>query len=57
MLNIKELRKQFDEILNSLTEQDLLKWLEFAEQRENFQKLSKGEIVKLQVLAEEQKNK
>ncbi|MEY4906202.1 MAG: hypothetical protein RLZZ292_4017 [Bacteroidota bacterium] len=35
--------------MNSFTEQDLLKWLEFAEQRESFQKLSKGETVKLQV--------
>ena len=47
MLNLKELEKQFDEILDSFTEKDLKDWLDFAEQREILDKLQKGEIVTL----------
>ena len=47
MLNIKELEKQFDEILDSFTDKDLEDWLLFAEQREIQEKLQKGEVVTL----------
>lgn len=51
MLNIKELEKQFDEILNSFTDQDLKDWLKFAEQREILEKLHRGEVITLQLNA------
>lgn len=51
MLNIKELEKQFDEILNSFTDTDIKDWLEFAEQREIIDKLHRGEVVTLQLNA------
>jgi hypothetical protein len=41
MLNIKALEKQFDEILDSLTIQNVENWLAFAEQREIQSKLKK----------------
>lgn len=45
MLDILALEKQFDEILNSFTEKELKQWLSFAEEREMFEKLQKGDIV------------
>jgi hypothetical protein len=47
MLNIEELEKQFDSILNSFSKQDLDEWIAFAEERETLEKLSKGETVTL----------
>lgn len=34
MLDIKKLEKQFDEILNSFTKEDLEQWLAFADRRD-----------------------
>lgn len=45
MLNIKELEAKFDAFLEKQTKEDLLKWYEFAEQRELSEKLSNGEKV------------
>lgn len=47
MLNIKELEKQFDEILHSFSDKDLEEWLAFAELREQFAMLNKGHTVTL----------
>lgn len=49
MLNIAELEKQFDEILNAFTAKDLEEWLAFAEEREKLEKLHKGEMVTLKL--------
>ena len=45
MLDILALEKQFDGILFSFTEKELKQWLSFAEEREMFEKLQKGDIV------------
>lgn len=49
MLNIKDLENQFDNILNSFTKEDLSEWITFAEQRETFERLRKGETVTLKL--------
>ena len=35
MLNIKELEKQFDNILNSFSKKDLGEWIAFVEKKKN----------------------
>ena len=47
MLNIKELEKQFDEILASFSSQDVEDWLHFVAYRELEDKLQRGETVVL----------
>lgn len=47
MLNIKELEKQFDAILESFTSDKLRAWLAFAEQRELEERLQDGEEITL----------
>jgi len=39
MLDLKELERKFDEILYSLTKEDLENWLRFAEEREQKERL------------------
>lgn len=45
MLNIEELRKGFNSILDSLTDKDISEWLTFAEERERDERLKKGQKV------------
>lgn len=48
MLDIEKLEKQFDEILYSFSKEDLQRWLKFARQREERQRIEKfmqGEIL------------
>ena len=47
MLNIAELRKQFQEIRASINVKELQEWLDFAEERELADRLSQGEVVSL----------
>lgn len=47
MLNIKELEKQFDNILNSFSKEDLSEWIAFAEEKEVLERLKRGETVTL----------
>ncbi|WP_037314192.1 hypothetical protein [Salegentibacter sp. Hel_I_6] len=45
MLNIEELRKGFNSILDSLSDKDISEWLTFAEERERDERLKKGQKV------------
>ena len=49
MLNIVELEKQFDEILNAFTAKDLKEWMAFAEERETLEILGKDESSTLDI--------
>jgi|GEM_PF-1595927 len=48
MLDIEKLEKQFDEILYSFSKEDLQRWLKFAREREERQRIEqfiKGELL------------
>lgn len=47
MLNIEDLKKQFNEIRATLGVKELQEWLDFAEQKELEDKLAQGEAVSL----------
>jgi hypothetical protein len=47
MLNITELRKQFQEIRASISVKEIQEWLDFAERRELVDRLCQGEVVSL----------
>jgi hypothetical protein len=49
MLDLKKLDKQFDEILASFDEAKLQQWIDFADEREQFERLSSGESVDVDV--------
>lgn len=45
MLDINKLNKKFDEILSSFTEEKVQQWIDFANEREQIERLLKGESV------------
>lgn len=47
MLDLDKLEKQFDEILASFTSKDLQDWIDFADNRELFDRLKNGEKVNI----------